>query len=177
MYRVNSGNGPETPYVGPPWWLAAIWLLAALLFQMIFAHWFSIRGVVPSAVLVAVVYYALRVDSRRAALFGLVSGLCEDLISTGTGGSWTVATMLVGLGASLLSRNFFSDSLLLSASVAAVATIVRDAVYWIVRSIEGYPTGLAGLHFHQMLWQALLNAALIVVVILLCRWRENYRTR
>ena len=157
--------------------MAALWLLAAFLFSQIAARWFSIRGVYPDAFLVAVIYYALHSDSRRAGIYGLIAGLCEDLLDLGSGGSWTVSTTLVGLLAGMLSRNFFSDSLLLAASLAAIATLVREAIFWIMRSLEGYPAGLAGIHFHAALWQALLNAALIAIVILLGRWRENYRTR
>jgi rod shape-determining protein MreD len=177
VYRATSNSGPDTPFVGPPWWLATLWLLAALLFQLVAARWFTLRDAIPSAVLVAVVYYAIRVDTRRAAIYGLAAGLCDDLLSTGTGGAWTIATTLVAIFAGMLSRNFFADSLLLAASMAAVATVLRNTIFWIVRSAEGYPSGMAGLHFHQMLWQALLNAALIAIVIFLGRWRENYRTR
>ncbi|HEY5257726.1 MAG TPA: rod shape-determining protein MreD [Candidatus Baltobacteraceae bacterium] len=175
MY-AQTKSAPDTPFVGPPWWLAAIWLLAALLFQLIAARWFMLREAVPSALLVAVVYYAMRVDMRRAGVYGLIAGLCADLLG-GTGGAWTIASTLTAIGVGALSRLFFADSLLLAASMAAVATLVRDAIFWIVRSAQGYPAGLAGLHFHQTLWQALLDAVLIAVVILLTRWRENYRTR
>ena len=173
----RSSVAPGTPYVGPAWWHAGLILLVALVFQMTLAHDLMFRGAVPSAVLVAVVWYAIRVDARRAAIFGLVAGLCEDLLAGGTGGSWTVSTTLVAAATGFVSGNFFADSLPLAAATAALATLARNATFWVMMSAEGYPPGLGAIHFHQTLWQALLDAALIVVAMLLARWRENYVTR
>jgi len=168
---------PETPYVGPAWWHAALVLLVALLFQTTFAHALAFRDAVPSAFLVAVVWYASRVDARRAAIFGFAAGLCEDLLSGGTGGAWTLSTTVVASGIGFASSNFFADSMVLAAATAFVATLVRNAVFWVLMAMGGYPSGMGVRHFHQTLWQALLDAIAIVVVMLLVRWRENYITR
>ncbi|MDQ2993126.1 MAG: rod shape-determining protein MreD [Candidatus Eremiobacteraeota bacterium] len=173
----RSSATPDTPYVGPAWWHAALVLLVALVFQLGVAHALTFRDAVPSAILVAAVWYAIRVDARRAAIFGLAAGLCEDLLSNGTGGAWTVSTTLVAAGVGFVSGNFFADSLPLAAIVAALATLLRNAIFWTMLGFEGYPPGLGGVHFHQTLWQALLDAALIVLAMLLARWRENYITR
>ncbi len=176
----RSSATPDTPYVGPAWWHAGLILLVAIVFQLSIAHALAFRDAVPSAILVAVVWYAIRVDARRAAIFGLAAGLCEDLLSGGaggTGGAWTVSTTLVAAGLGFVSGNFFADSLPLAAIVAALATLVRNAIFWIMLGFEGYPPGLGSTHFHQTLWQSLLDAALIVLAMLLARWRENYVTR
>jgi rod shape-determining protein MreD len=166
-----------TPFVGPLWWHAAVWLAIALLFQITFARFFALHNAFPSAVLVVVVWYAIRVDTRRAATYGLVAGLCQDILATGSGAAWTISTMSVAVLAGTLSSNFFADSLPLAAAMAAFATLVGQAIFWIVMALEGYPPGLGVVHFHQALWEALLNAILIVIAVLLVRWRENYRTR
>lgn len=173
----RSSAVPDTPYVGPAWWHAGLILLVALIFQIAIAHAFEVRGAIPSAILVAVIWYAIRVDARRAAIFGLAAGLCEDLLAGGTGGSWTVSTTLVAATVGFLSGNFFADSLPLAAAMAALATLARNAIFWIMMGFEGYPTGLGTIHFHQTLWQAVLDAALIVIAMLTARWRENYITR
>lgn len=173
----RSSVAPETPYHGPAWWHAGIILFVALVFQMTIAHALAFRDAVPSAMLVAVIWYAIRVDARRAAIFGLIAGLCEDLLAGGTGGAWTVSTTLVAATTGFLSGNFFADSLPLAAAMAALATLARNAIFWVMMAFEGYPPGLGTTHFHQTLWQSLLDAALIVVAMLLARWRENYITR
>jgi rod shape-determining protein MreD len=145
-----------------------------LLVQVTLVRFVSIRGVVPSLVLVAVVWYAIRVDSRRAAIYGLIAGLCEDVLATGTGGAWTISTTLVAIVAGMLSRGFFADSIPLVAVICAVATLVRNLLFWIVMGVEGYPPGLGMMHFHQALLQALLNAALMAVIALGVRFYENF---
>ena len=71
--------------------------------QATLVHSLAIRTVVPSLVLVVVVWYAIRVDARRAAVYGLVAGFCEDALSAQTGAAWMISTSLSAL---LASRAF-----------------------------------------------------------------------
>ncbi len=132
-----------------------------------------LRGAVPSAILVVVIWYAIRVDVRRAAIFGLAAGLCEDLLATGTGGAWTISTTLVAILAGLLSRNFFADSVPLAAGMVALATLIRAGLFWFIMGLQGYPGGMATMHLHEAAWQALLNAALMIVVVFISRHIEE----
>lgn len=132
-------------------------------------HAIAIRNVVPSFVLVVVVWYAMRVDARRAALYGLLAGACEDALAPGTGASWTIATSVSAVVASMLSRGFFADSVPLVAAITAAVTLLRAMMFWIVMALFGYPAGLAGMHFHEALFAAVLNIALIVVAMLVVR--------
>ncbi|MHB8152908.1 MAG: hypothetical protein ACYDG3_07555, partial [Bacillati bacterium] len=54
----------------PSWWVAATWLLASVILQVALAPYIAIRDTVPSFTLLAVMWYALRVDVGRAVLFG-----------------------------------------------------------------------------------------------------------
>ena len=136
-------------------------------------HYAIIRNAEPSFVLVAVVWFAIRVNTQRAAIYGLAAGLCEDLLSTSTGGAWTISTTLVAIIAGTLSRGFFADSLPLVSLITAIATLLRSLLFWIVMAFEGYPSGLATPHFHQALWEALFNAILMIVVMLAVRRYEQ----
>jgi rod shape-determining protein MreD len=157
------------PFVGPRWYVAAAWLVGAIVAQATVVHELAVRGVVPSLVLVVVVWYAMRADSRRAAFFGLAAGLCEDALAAQTGAAWTISTTLVAVLTSLLTRAFFADSLPLAAVVTGFATLVRALLFWSIMAIEGYPSGLATLHAHQALLQAALNAAVAIVAMLVAR--------
>jgi rod shape-determining protein MreD len=152
-------------------------LAAALLAQIEIAPLFRFRHAEVSVVLVTVVWYAMRVDTRRALLYGLIAGLCEDLLATGTGAAWTIATSVTAILAGAVSRGFFADSIAIVAGLVALATLVRDLVFWIVMALQGYPPGLAGTHFHQSVWQAILDALFVTVVMLLLRYRERATTR
>lgn len=134
-----------------------------------------VRGVEPSLVLVAVVWYATRADAGRAALYGLMAGLGEDLLAFDAGGTWTFATVAAALVASLPRRRFFEDSIPFFMIVTALATLVREAVFWSLKGIEGFPPGLGAIHFHQALEQAALNASLAGLIALVARRFERRR--
>ena len=161
------------PYAGPSWYRAAIYLAIALLAQVSFLHYLSIRGHTIGPVLVVVVWYAIHADPRRAATIGLIAGALEDLLSTGTGGGWTIATTVTAVLASVLSRGFFSDSMPLVAGIVIFATVVRSWLFWLIMGLQGYPPGLGWRHFHDALWQAALNAVLVVAAMLIGRYRES----
>lgn len=132
----------------------------------------------PSLVLIAVVWYAIRTDAWRAVLFGLIAGACEDVLggagtAAATGGGWTIATTLTALLVSSLSRGFFADSIPIGAAAVAIATLFRRWIFWIVLSLEGYPRGFAMVHFHQALWEALMNLIVAAVLILALRVIER----
>jgi len=157
------------PFVGPAWYVAAAWLAAALLAQSTVVHYVAIRGVVPSLVLVVVIWYAIRVDARRAALYGLVAGLCEDALSAHSGAGWTIATCLSAVVASVLSRGFFADSIPLVILITVVATLIRALIYWVVAALGGYPPGLGAMHLHEAVLASALNVAVMVIAMLAAR--------
>jgi rod shape-determining protein MreD len=176
----SSGQTPRkppkphvAPFVGPPWYVAAAALAVALVAQSTIVHYIAVRNVVPSLVLVAVVWYAIRVDALRAALYGLIAGLCEDALSAQTGAAWTIATGLSAIVASLSSRGFFADSIPLVLSVTLIATLVRSLVFWIVVGFAGYPPGLSTLHLHETLLQATLNVIVMTAAMLILRRFET----
>lgn len=160
------------PFVGPAWYLAGAWLALAVLAQATIGHYLAIRNVVPSFVLVVVVWYAIRVDARRAAIYGFAAGICEDALSAQTGAAWTLSTCLGALLASRLSRGFFADSIPLVIGIMLIVTLTRALLFWIVMALEGYPAGLGAMHLHQALLQSALNAAVIVGAMLAARHRE-----
>jgi rod shape-determining protein MreD len=172
--RVNTRSGPASATLTTPqWWRAGIYLFTAIIVQIDLMHYVTFRGAEPSAVLVSVVWYALRADLAQAAAFGVIAGLCEDIFSAQTGVAWTLATPITAILVSWLSRWFFSDSVPILAAVTLLATLLRRMIFWVVMALQGYPPGYARLHFHQALWEALLNAILVSVLLSVSRWRES----
>lgn len=177
--RVNTRSGAkEVPYTGPAWWTLALALAIALLLQVELAHYFNLRGGQPSLVLVLVVWYALHADWRRAAIFGLAAGACEDALGAQTGASWTIATTITAIFANTLARWFMPDSLSVAALVAFACTLLRSMVFWVMMAVTmNYPPGYARVHFHQAIWSSLLNAIVIVAGMLILRRREQRSMR
>jgi len=166
---MRTAKPHVAPFVGPRWYVAGAWLAAALIAQSTVLHAFAIHDVVPSLVLVVVVWYAIRVDAPRAALFGLVAGICEDVLSPQSGGAWTISTTLVAVFAGMLSRGFFADSMPLVCAIVAIATLVRSLLFWTVMGFEGYPAGLGMLHLREASFQAVLDAAVMLIAMVAVR--------
>lgn len=150
----------------------------ALVAQIELMHYLTWHHAEPSLVLVAVVWYALRTDLRRAIVFGFIAGACEDVLGgalTGaaTGGGWTLATTGTALLAGSLSQGFFADSIVVLTAAVAIGTLVRQLIFWSVLSLEGYPRGYAGVHAHQAIWEALMNAAIAATLMLVLRVVER----
>lgn len=177
--RVNTRTGPvEAPRAGPAWGLAAAFLAIALLLQIEVVHYLRFHDAQLSIVLVVVVWFALRSDLVRAALFGLIAGLIEDTISTQTGAAWTISTTLTAVFASALSRWFFADSIPITAGVVFIATLLRRLLFWVAMALwSAYPAGYARLHFHQALWEALLNMLFVIAAMFIARRFEDRPTR
>jgi rod shape-determining protein MreD len=163
------GKPQSAPFVGPPWYVAALWLLVAVVVQTTIVHDLAIRSVVPSLVLVVVVWYAIRVDALRAAFFGLAAGLCDDVLSPQTGASWTLSTLFTSVVTSILSRGFFADSVPLAAAVTAIATLLRALLFWTFMSLGGYPAGLGAMHAREALLAAALNVVVMTAATLVSR--------
>jgi rod shape-determining protein MreD len=170
--RVNTRSGLSTAVATPEWWVAALALLTALFAQVEFGHYLTLRGAQVSAVVVAIVWYALRANALNAAVFGLIAGICEDAFSAQTGVAWSVATPLAALFVNWLSRWFFADSIPAVAGVVIVTTLLRRMIFWIAMALQGYPPGYARLHLHQTLWEAVFNALLAGILVLIARARE-----
>ncbi len=136
-------------------------------------HLTIVRNVEPSLVLVAIVWYAIRVEPWRAAAYGCAGGVIEDLLSYHTGGAWTISTTAVALLASAISRGFFADSIPLVATITFVATLVRQLIFWVTMGFEGYPSGLGMIHFHEALFESVLNALVMMLVMLIARRFES----
>jgi rod shape-determining protein MreD len=174
--RVNTRTGPASaPITAPDWWVAALYLLGALLVQIELMHYVSVRGAEPSLVLIVLVWYALRADLLQAAVFGFIAGLCEDAFTalpSGMGAGWLAVLPFTALFVSWLSRWFFADSIPAMSAVVVVATLFSRMLFWVMMAVQGYPTGYARLHFHQALWEALLNGILVAVLMLAARIRE-----
>lgn len=175
-YRSKGPKRRLAPYARTQWQTVVLLCAIAVLAQATLVHYVAIRGTVPSPVLVVVVWYAIRVDARRAALYGLFAGICEDALAGTTGAAWTISTTLTAAITSVLSRDFFADSIPLAATMTVAATLVRALFFWTVMSFEGYPPGLAPVHFHQALWQAAFNVVLMIGALVVLRRLEPQRT-
>jgi rod shape-determining protein MreD len=142
---------------GPSFWRAAGCVALGLFVQTAFAPLLLVRNGIPSFVTIAVVLYALRLGARRGAVLGLVAGVLTDAVA-GTGGAWTLAYTVLALAFGGITRGFFADGVVVPCLFVGVAVVVRNALFWIVMSAEGYPRGYGTVHLHAALESGALTA-------------------
>ncbi len=160
--RFRSIEIVAGPALGPTIGLAVLGLFA----QSVFAQLLTFRAAVPSFVCIAVVLYAAKAGARRGALLGLIAGVLEDSFAV-TGGGWTIATTLVALGVGGIGRTVFADGFIMPSVLVALAVLARDAVFWAIMSLEGYPRGFATAHLHAALWQAAMSSGCAMLYLIL----------
>jgi rod shape-determining protein MreD len=140
-----------------------------VLLQTMLAPYATFRHAVPSLVTIVVVLYSTRAGARRGSIVALAGGALDDVFA-GTGCAWLVATLAVVLFVGIVSRGFFSDGFVTLGGLVALSVGVRDAVFWSVMRLAGYPQGLGTEHVHAALWQAALTG-LVTIVYLVARSR------
>jgi rod shape-determining protein MreD len=140
------------------------WTVLAVFLQTVFAQLLIVHGAVPSLVTIAVVLYAAKAGARRGAILGVIAGLLEDCFA-GTAGDWTMATTLMALAVGGIARTFFSDGFAMLGALVALAILLRDGIFWIMMSLQGYPRGFAMSHLHAAIWQALLTGVAAVIYL------------
>ncbi len=143
--------------VGPAYWPAFGWTALLVFLQTVLVPLLAFRGAVPSLVTIAIVLYASRAGARRGALLALPAGLFEDIFA-GTSGGWTISSTIVALLVGMVSRRVFADGAFVPAVLCGLAVFVRDAMFWSIMRIEGFPPGFAVAHMHTAVWRALLTA-------------------
>ncbi len=155
MFRTNYRSIEIVS--GPSFWRAAGCVALGLFVQTAFAPLLLVRNGIPSFVTIAVVLYALRLGARRGAVLGLVAGVLTDAVA-GTGGAWTLAYTVLALAFGGITRGFFADGVVVPSLFVGVAVVVRNALFWVVMSAEGFPRGYGTMHLHAALESGALTA-------------------
>ena len=128
----------------------------------------------PASCSSVVVWYAIRVDAPRAALFGLVAGLCEDVLARANRRRLDDCDGVDRGASPACSRADF-----LPIRIPLVCAIDRgghaDARVDLLdgHGLRRLSAGIAGQHFHQALLEAALNVAVMLLAMLLARRFET----
>jgi rod shape-determining protein MreD len=140
-----------------------LWLVLALFVQTVFAPWLTIHGAMPSFATIVVVLHAIRVGPRDALLLGAIAGVATDALCA-TGGAWTVAYLAVAAGSGTVRARFFADGVVMPSMLVGAAILVRNALFWVVMTGEGYPRGFGTSHLHQAVVQAAYTGVATAVI-------------
>ena len=87
--------------------------------------------------LIIVVYAALQRNTIKALLFGTISGIAIDALSSGLLGANGFSKTLIAFAVSEIARRVYLDNLLLQIPVIAGACLIDDLVYYGLHRLFG----------------------------------------
>ncbi len=110
-----------------------IWILALFFIQQLpgVASW----GI--DLPLLFVVLVGLRTDTPKAAGWGFILGLLQDLLSSSWIGPNTIAKTLTGILASLLKKHIYRERVLTQTFLIFFATMFHQVFIWILLKWDG----------------------------------------
>ncbi|HEY8563260.1 MAG TPA: rod shape-determining protein MreD [Pyrinomonadaceae bacterium] len=90
--------------------------------------------------LIIIVYAALQRNTIKALIFGTISGIAIDALSSGLLGANGFSKTLIAFTVSEIARRVYLDNLLLQIPVIAGACLVDDLVYYGLHRLFGQET-------------------------------------
>jgi rod shape-determining protein MreD len=136
--------------VGLPLLAFAAELQATLLAQ------FHLFGGTVDLVLLLTLNWTLVGEWRGGPIWGLIGGLCLDLLSGGPFGASALGLVLVAYGASLSEGRFWRSHVLLPLATVLPATVVYHLVYLLSLTLTG----------HSVNWTLSLSTVTLPTVLL-----------
>jgi rod shape-determining protein MreD len=122
----------------------------------------------PDFVLIALLFFAIRVRPAAGTIAGFLVGLVTDAVAPAAFGAATFALTLVGYAAGWLKSLVFADNLLVTGVFVFAAAWVRDVVEVLVsRQLQGGALAWQLLAFSPL--AALSTAAVAAVTLLVFR--------
>jgi len=118
---------------------SSLTILGALIMQMVFGPPFTILGVTPNFLLVAVIIIAFVRGSKEGTIAGFVAGLLFDLIGTAVVGPMALTLTIAGFVAGFLKEQIFASSWILPVTILGIASLVSEGVYLVIVSALGFP--------------------------------------
>lgn len=128
-----------------------------------------IWGVFPDLPLLVVVSWGLLRGAKEGLVWGLIAGLCVDLLSGAPAGAATASLVAVGFLAGLTQRGAFRAQVLLPVAAVFVATMLYDLIFLLAMLISGRPVQWLATMGRIILPSAALNLLLTPIVYWLLR--------
>ena len=139
-------------------------LLAVAVLETTIGPAFGIFGVGPDIVLVMVVSWGLLRGSEEGMLWGLLGGLCLDLLSGSAMGMHTLILIVVGYLAGLAPRSPLRSGLLLPVAAICAATLAYDVTIALVLRVTGWQLAVAPALAQVAVPSMLTNSVLMLIV-------------
>jgi rod shape-determining protein MreD len=116
-----------------------IWAGTVLVLSLIETTWLSVvqvQGVLPSLVLLLVVYYALAEGEERAMFTGLLGGLLQDVQANSSLGHHIVCYVIVGYVAGRISTRLVTEHPAVKAGMVFFASVLNGVLYTLIQYVQ-----------------------------------------
>ncbi len=107
----------------------------ALLFQTSLFGPLSVNGIKPDLLIILIISFSLDQGYEFGAVYGVVVGICMDLVGGGIVGSNALAKTIIGAGAGSLKKLVFQENIILKVVLILAASIVHDFIMYIIQYI------------------------------------------
>lgn len=131
-------------------------LLGLALLQSTVVPRFTLLGVHPDLMLLAVTSWSLLRGSAEGMLWALIGGLAMDLFSGAPLGVCTLPLLIVGFLSGLSEKTVFRLDLLIPILVIPLASLLYGTGMWVILRVLGWPAV-----WGQSLTQVILPGALV----------------
>jgi rod shape-determining protein MreD len=132
---------------------------AAIILHTVLAPYIDILGARPDFLVLLVAYTALVLGARHAAIAGFITGLIIDSQTPGYLGLNALALSVTGYATARTWDHLVRANVLVHCSVLFFATLLRDAIYYLIRDSQGVGAA-AGVILRHSLLGALYTAAI-----------------
>jgi rod shape-determining protein MreD len=143
--------------------------LAAVLQATVLSRIHLLGGTVDLVLLLSL-SWTLVGEWQGGPAWGLMGGLCLDLLSGGPLGANALGLVLVAYGASLSEGRFWRSHVLLPLATVLLGTILYHLIYLALLAISGHSVDWAASLAGVTLPAVLLNTLLMLPVYHLVRW-------
>jgi rod shape-determining protein MreD len=143
--------------------------LAAVLQATVLSRIHLLGGTVDLVLLLSL-SWTLVGEWQGGPAWGLMGGLCLDLLSGGPLGANALGLVLVAYGASLSEGRFWRSHVLLPLATVLLGTIIYHLIYLALLAVSGHSVAWAASLATVTLPAVLLNSVLMLPVYHLVRW-------
>lgn len=119
-------------------WFLMIAAIGAIGLQVIFFPHLRLFGVKPDLILVLAAFTGLLRGSNAGGFIGFFGGLLEDLVAGRAIGINAISQMVTGYAAGFGKGRLFEDNLIAPLGLVLVATLLREAIYFVMAWSFGF---------------------------------------
>ncbi|MDR5657889.1 rod shape-determining protein MreD [Serpentinicella sp. ANB-PHB4] len=139
-------------------------IILNFIFQSTLLQYLSIMGVIPNTALILVVCFSLFLDKNKAATYGFVTGMLQDILYSGFLGMYSLIYLILGYVVSSFSYKIFKENIFISFTLTGMSTIFYILMNITILYLFGFETDSGYIFRMNTLYQIIYNAILSILI-------------